>query len=229
MKGNTPVKHELICMRFWSASEAAPSLHNLGSAVAEHNFTHPLWRLSVCNLKCLLARLLTLSVHQHIPRAFSDTCYLHTLKERQFFWAERQRSQYLWPSPASLSLTPLCRCRSPLPLPCHNTTPRARVLPALLSQLEKKTAAFNKLNFTPDRQDACGKVGITFKIFMNINFNLRALVRGEEWGRREQQVSYLQDSAQFPSSSGPGHFTLQAWVPRLPQAVKALVNLVLAG
>lgn len=118
MKRNTPVKHELICTWFWSASEAAlPSLHNPGSAVAEQNFTHPLWRLSVPNLKHLLAGPLTLSVHQCTPRAFSDTCYLHTWKERQFFRAERQRSQYLWPFHASLSLTPLCRCRSPLPLP----------------------------------------------------------------------------------------------------------------
>lgn len=115
MKGSTPVKHELICMWFWSASEAAlPSLHNLGSAVSEHKFTHPLWRLSLCNLKHFLAGLLTPSVRQRIPRAFSNTCYLHTLK---FFWAERQRSQYPWPFHASLSLPPLCRCRSPLPLP----------------------------------------------------------------------------------------------------------------
>lgn len=115
MKESTPVKHKLICMWFWFASEAAlPSLHNPESAIAEHNFTHPLWRLSLCNLKHLLAGFLTLSVHQRIPRAFSDTCYLHTLK---FFWAERQRSQYPWPFHASLSLPPLCRCRSPLPVP----------------------------------------------------------------------------------------------------------------
>lgn len=72
------------------------------------------------------------------------------------------------------------------------------MLTALLNQLGDKTAGFNKLNFTPDRQDIYGKVGIMFKNFLNINFHLRALVRGrKERSRSGQQVSYLQDQLQF--------------------------------
>lgn len=66
---------------------------------------------------------------------------------------------------------------------------------------------------------------------MNINFHLRALLRG---GGAEQEGTAGQLSAgaillfqaalvQVPS------LCLQAWVPSLPQSVKALVNLVLVG
>lgn len=95
-------------------------------------------------------------------------------------------------------------------LPClssdHNITPGAWVLPALLSQRTKQLG-FNKLNFTPDRQDVCGKVGIIFKIFTDINFHLRALVRGEEQGRGNSRSATCRTNPGFPSSSRPGHFT----------------------
>lgn len=167
-----------------------------------------------CNFKHLLAGLLTLSVPQGIPGAFSNTCYLHILKARQFFRAERQRSQYLWPFHASLSLTPLCRSRSPLPLP-KCPAPVTVSLPGLgCSQLcqiswREKQLGFNKLNFAPDRQGVyIWKSRELFsKFFMNIDFHLRALVgRGRSRAGGSSRSAICRTNPAFPSSSSPGHF-----------------------
>lgn len=145
-------------------------------------------------------------MHQHIPRAFSATCYLHILKERQFFWAERQKSQYPWPVPASL--TALCRCTSPLPLPKSQYHSQGMGAPSSAKSVRGQNSwvLTNWISHQTDKMYV-EKLELFSKFLSTSTFIWELWWGGEEQGRGNSRSATCRTNPGFPSSSNPGHFT----------------------